>query len=89
MFSMNKQLSKHLKSSGSTIASGDAPPKKRAKKKDTSESGEKKKSGFTAPQKLSDALAEVVGQPAASRGVYSLCSFWCFAVQLRSMYILL
>ena len=91
MFSLNKQLSKHLKSSGSTITSSDAPPKKRAKKKDPSENGEKKKTGFAAPLKLSDALAEVVGLPAASRGAYFMCSlcYLCSTPQLRSVCTLL
>lgn len=70
MFTMNKQLSKHLKPSGSVISSGDAaPPKKKAKKKEAPENGEKKKSGFAAPLQLSEPLAELVGQQAASRGM--------------------
>jgi upstream activation factor subunit UAF30 len=68
MFSMHRQLSRHIKASNSTLKRepGEAPAKKKPKK--AAEPGEKKLSGFAAPLKLSPELAAVVGKEEASRG---------------------
>jgi upstream activation factor subunit UAF30 len=71
MFSINKQLSKHCKSSSDVV--GKAKPSKKAKpgtaKAGTGAVGEKKPcSGFTLPQKLSPQLAALLGVETASRG---------------------
>lgn len=80
MFSMNKQLSKHVMSSGEVAGeSSERRPKSNdrpAKKAKTSSGGAKKETGFTKPLKLSAELADLTGTTEMSR---PLLMKWIFA----------
>jgi hypothetical protein len=67
MFSLNKQLSRHCKSSHAIIGTIEGPKAKKRK----ADSGKKSNGGgggFTLPQQLSPELSELLGVPTASRG---------------------